>query len=148
MASENTDKGIGSRVLAREYKLFISHAWTQSDDYDRLISLLRAAPNFRWRNLSVPRPDPALGASEKALDLQLRGQVLDSHALLILSGLYEAQPRWVQAAINAGLAMNKPIIGVQPWNGGGIPWRVQSVAYEMVGWDADSLVAAIQRWSL
>lgn len=40
------------------YNLFISHSWAYSDQYDRLVSLLNAAPNFDYRNYSVPKDDP------------------------------------------------------------------------------------------
>lgn len=30
------------------YNLFISHSWAYSDQYDRLVSLLNAAPNFDY----------------------------------------------------------------------------------------------------
>lgn len=36
------------------YDLFISHAWRDDDDYNRLVNLLLAAPLFKWRNYSVP----------------------------------------------------------------------------------------------
>ena len=36
------------------YDLFISHAWKYGEEYDRLISLLNAAPYFYYRDYSAP----------------------------------------------------------------------------------------------
>jgi len=37
------------------YNLFISHSWTYSDAYDRLVDLLDNASYFSYRNYSVPK---------------------------------------------------------------------------------------------
>lgn len=42
----------------RRYHLFISHAWSYSEDYKRLEAMLTDAPNFAFDNYSVPRHDP------------------------------------------------------------------------------------------
>jgi len=42
----------------KTYNLFISHAWKYGDEYDRLISLLDNAPNFKYRNYSAPSDKP------------------------------------------------------------------------------------------
>ncbi len=38
--------------------LFISHSWAYGDAYDKLVEMLDAAPNFEYRNYSVPKDDP------------------------------------------------------------------------------------------
>lgn len=40
------------------YNLFISHSWTYGDSYDRLIEMLDDAPNFYYKDYSVPKNDP------------------------------------------------------------------------------------------
>ena len=50
----------------KTYDVFISHAWKYSDDYDRIVEFLNKAPNFKWRNYSVPRHDPKDGDLEEA----------------------------------------------------------------------------------
>lgn len=39
------------------YNLFISHSWTYSDAYEKLISLLDADQYFTYKNYSVPKND-------------------------------------------------------------------------------------------
>ena len=42
--------------------LFISHSWSFGDAYEKLVDLLDAAPNFRYKNYSVPKDDPVHNA--------------------------------------------------------------------------------------
>ena len=42
----------------KTHNLFISHSWTYSDSYDKLIGLMDARPYFTYRNYSVPKDDP------------------------------------------------------------------------------------------
>ena len=37
----------------KTYNLFISHSWSYSDQYDRLIRLLRERAHFSFRDYSV-----------------------------------------------------------------------------------------------
>ena len=51
----------------RTHNLSISHSWSYSDEYDRLVRLLQQRRYFQFRNYSVPRDDPihnALGDRE------------------------------------------------------------------------------------
>ena len=41
------------------YNLFISHSWTYSDAYEKLVALLDAKPNFDYKNYSVPKTIPS-----------------------------------------------------------------------------------------
>ncbi|OPY56750.1 MAG: hypothetical protein A4E55_01950 [Pelotomaculum sp. PtaU1.Bin035] len=47
------------------YNLFISHSWTYSDAYDKLIGLLNSDPYFSYKNYSVPKDDPIHNAIKK-----------------------------------------------------------------------------------
>ena len=51
------------------YNLFISHSWTYSDAYEKLISLLDADQYFTYKNYSVPKNDPIHNANN---DYQLK----------------------------------------------------------------------------
>ena len=42
----------------RTYNLFISHSWSYSDSYDRLVELLEQASYFSFKNYSVPKDSP------------------------------------------------------------------------------------------
>ena len=50
-----------------EYHIFISHSWSYSDQYDRLLELLNQNPDFHYRNYSVPKDDPIHNAPNSQL---------------------------------------------------------------------------------
>ena len=40
-----------------EYRLFISHSWDYSDEYERMITLLDEANYFQYSNYSIPKEE-------------------------------------------------------------------------------------------
>ncbi|ABN53658.1 MAG TPA: nuclease [Hungateiclostridium thermocellum] len=134
------------------YDLFISHAWKYNDDYYRLVDLLNKAPNFKWRNYSVPQHDPVIDpddpVDQKTLIEELKGQIRPVNCVLILSGMYAAYSFWIQKEIDISVDYGKPIIGIKPWGQERIPKAVSDVAIEIVGWNTDAIVEAIRKHSL
>lgn len=134
----------------KTYDLFLSHMWRKNDnsEYYRLESLLREAPNFAWRNYSVPEHDPLGTKTDKELREALDRQIRPINCFLIVSGMYVNYRRWIQEEIAIAKAYNKPIIGVIPWGQLKVPVEVQENSFEMVGWNTGSIVNAIRKWSL
>lgn len=136
----------------KTYDLFISHAWAYNDDYYRLVELLKKAPNFDFRNYSVPEHDPALDPNDendrKKLLAALDRQIKPVNCVLIISGMYVAHSYWIQKEIDIAVSYNKSIIGLIPRGAERIPTAVQNVAKEMVGWNTDSIVSAIRKHSI
>ncbi len=132
----------------KTYDLFISHAWTYNAEYHRLVEMLRSAPNFYWRNYSVPDHDPLQARTTAALVAALNRQVRPVNAVLILSGMYVNHREWLQAEIEMAQAYRKPIIGVVPWGAERIPAPVQNTATVLLRWHTDSVVSAIRPHAL
>ena len=84
----------------KTYDLFISHSWDYSSEYLRLTRMLRDAPNFKWRNYSVPKEDPADAGSDAALTRALKRQIRPVNCVLILAGMYAAHRKWIQKEID------------------------------------------------
>ena len=136
----------------KTYGLFLSHAWQYNDDYYRLENLLQSADYFRWRNYSVPTHDPLVNRNTtvgrrklmELLDIQIRAV----NCVLIISGLYVSHSDWIQSEIEIAQGKyKKPIIGVIPNGNVNIPKKVQDVAEEIVGWNTNSIVSAIRKYS-
>lgn len=136
----------------KTYDLFISHAWRYHDDYDRLVELLNKAPNFKWRNYSAPRHDPAIDPSTEVgfeqLKSALRDQIRPVNCVLILAGMYAAHSLWINVEMDIAVRFSKPMVGVRPWGQERTPQAVEDRVKEMAGWNTDSIVAAIRRWSI
>ena len=133
----------------KTYVGFISHAWKYHDEYERLLSMLKNAPNFEFRNSSVPKTDPIpTPITDAKLKSALDEQIRIANVVLILSGMYSAHSDWIGTEIAIAAKYQKPIIGVVPWGQQRIPDVVQTASKEMVRWNTDSIVAAIRKHAL
>lgn len=130
----------------RTYKVFISHAWKYSDDYDRIVQFLNDAPNFSWQNYSVPKHDPL--DDEEDLKEELRKQIRPVQIVIILAGMYVNHSDWIEFEMNFADQIGKPMIGIRPWGQQRVPKEVQDRVKEMVGWNTASIVKAIRDWSM
>jgi len=136
----------------KTYDLFISHAWDYNDAYYRLEELLKAAPNFKYRNYSVPKHDPLVNPNttvgQATLTRQLDGQIRPVNCVLVIGGMYAAYKFWIQKEIDLAQSYKRPIIGLVPRGQERTPIEVQAAAKEMVAWSTTSIVDAIRKWSI
>jgi hypothetical protein len=129
----------------RKYKVFISHAWSYSADYWRVVQFLNDAPYFYWENLSAPEHDPVRGDD---LQYELRNQMRPADVFLIIAAMYAAHSDWIDFELQFARRIGRPIIGIVVRGGERIPVAVQNAATEFVGWNGGSIVAAIRRLAL
>lgn len=132
------------------YNLFISHSWKYSNDYERLESLLKRYPYFSFRNYSVPKQDPLdiSGRNYRAkLQLEIEQQMRTCNVVLVIAGKYASYSDSIDMELDIAIAMNKPIIAIEPWGSTMNSQRARNVADVVVGWNASSIVDAIRRYS-
>lgn len=127
------------------YRVFISHAWKYSDDYNRIVQLLNNASNFSWQNYSVPEHDPLDGTED--LKEGLRKQIRPVQIVVILAGMYVNYSDWIEFEMDFADQIGKPMIGIRPLGQQKVPTEVQNRVKEMVGWNTTSIVNAIRNWS-
>lgn len=134
----------------KTYDLFISHMWRNTDnsEYYRLVNLINGASNFTWRNYSVPEHDPLGTKTNKELSEAIDRQIKPINCLLIISGMYTNHRLWIQKELEIAKSYNKPIVGIIPQGQERTPVEVQNAAKEMVGWNTDSIITAVRKWSL
>lgn len=138
--------------MAKTYNLFISHSWSYSDEYDRLVNLLNSRSDFSYRNYSVPKDDPIHNAPNSArLYAAIKQQMTSCHIVLIMAGVYATYSTWINNEIQIAqkeFAAPKPIIGIKPWANANVSSVVRDASKEIVNWNTDSIIAAIRRYSL
>lgn len=130
----------------KTYDIFVSHAWTYSDDYYRIINLLDNANNFKWRNYSVPGHDPL--DTDQDLREALRRQIRPVNIVIILAGMYVNHSDWIEFEMDFSEEISKPMIGVHPWGSKRTPTQVQNRVEEMVKWNTSSIVDAIRKHAI
>ena len=129
------------------YNLFISHSWSYSDQYNRLVRLLDAASYFTYKNYSVPKDDPIHNAPYQwQLKEAIRRQMQPASCVIILAGVYSTYSKWINIEIELAKSMNKKIIAVEPWGSLRTSLTVKNSADEIVGWNTSSIVRAIRGW--
>jgi MTH538 TIR-like domain (DUF1863) len=126
--------------------LFISHAWSYSDHYWKIVEWCNAAPNFSWKNCSVPNHDALTDKTSKGLSEGMTNQIRPAQGVIILAGMYAAHSAWIDYEINEAARMGKVIIGVKPWGQERIPANVQNAAKVMVGWNSQSVIDAVREY--
>lgn len=128
-----------------KYNLFISHSWTYSDAYEKLVNMLDAKPYFEYKNYSVPKNDPIHNAPYTyQLKEAIRKQMQPASCVLILAGVYSTYSKWINIEIELANSMNKKIIAIEPWGAERTSTVVKNAADIIVKWNTDSIVSAIR----
>ena len=126
--------------------LFISHSWAYGDAYDRLVEMLDAAPNFQYKNYSVPKNDPVHNAPNvNALYEAIKKQMVFCDVVLIMAGKYATYSKWIKREIEiAKEVYTKPLVAIRPWANEQVSSVVSSAADKLVGWNTSTIVSAIR----
>ena len=132
----------------RTHNLFISHSWSHSDAYERLVALLEKRTYFRFKNYSVPRNDPIHKAgTDYALRGAIRNKMQPCGVVLVLAGVYATYSKWIDIEIElakSGFNNPKPIVAVEPWGSQKTSRLVKQSADKVVRWNTESIVSAIR----
>lgn len=126
-------------------RVFVTHTFSEHDDYHRVFEYLEAASNFFYVNCSAPDRIPATGG-KTALKDELRNQIAGAEVVLVLSSLYDDHRDWITYQLDAAQALDLPIIAIEPFGGvRSVPDDVAKRAAETVGWNERSIVDAARR---
>jgi hypothetical protein len=129
----------------RQYRIFISHAWDDSNDYWPVVQFLDEAPNFRWENRSVPEHDPV---RRRDPEYELRNQMRPADVFLIIAGMYAAHSEWIDFELSFARRIGWPVIGIVTRASEHVPVAIQNAATELVGWNGASIVSAVRKHAL
>lgn len=126
--------------------LFISHSWSYGDAYEKLVSLLDAAPNFLYKNYSIPKDDPIHNApNTEALYKAIKNKMVFCDVVLIMAGKYATYSKWIEREIRiAKKDYSKPIVAIRPWANEQVSSIVSDAADKLVAWNTSSIVSAIR----
>ncbi|MHB8200431.1 MAG: TIR domain-containing protein [Acidithiobacillus sp.] len=87
--------------------IFISHAWAYSTHYHKVSEWFNAAPNFIWKNCSVPSHDALPDKTSKGLSEGMTRQISPAQGVIILAGMYAAHSDWIDYEIQEAVRMKK-----------------------------------------
>ncbi|EMB0665135.1 TIR domain-containing protein [Klebsiella pneumoniae] len=131
--------------MAREHKVFISHAWAHHDELESLRRLIDARPYFNAEYSEVSRNEPINSTNAPYIKSVLKRKILDSNILIGLAGIYASHSSWMEWELDTALANGIPVIGVVPRGAQRISTMVSTRAVEVVRWNTESIIDAIRR---
>ena len=126
------------------YKIFISHAWKYSEDYEKIVEFLGKSGNFKYANYSVNEEKGFDKKTEEQLKEELREQIRPVEIVLVLAGIYVAHSKWIQFEIDFAKQLNKPILPIKPWGSVRYPTVLEFAEENAVGWNTSSIVQSIR----
>jgi hypothetical protein len=125
-------------------RLFVTHAWENSDDYLRVFEYLESARTFFYRNYSTPDRRPS--GDKEALRENLRQQITPAEAVIALSSLADTHPDLLTFELLYAQASHKPVVLMKPFGARKeLPKAILDLANEVVEWDERALVDALRR---
>jgi 5-formaminoimidazole-4-carboxamide-1-beta-D-ribofuranosyl 5'-monophosphate synthetase len=134
--------------MSKQYNLFISHSWSYSDAYEKLINLLNSDKSFSYKNYSVPKDDPIHNAKNTdELKEAIKQQMQYASVVLVLAGVYSTYSKWINIEIDLaknGFSNKKPIIAIEPWGSERTSTVVKDNADKIVKWQTSSIISAIK----
>lgn len=124
------DLGFDDQNLG-DYKIFISYP-KDCSDYNIFVERLSSATEaFNWSDVT---------------DLDNFAVAIDNaDVLVVLSALWEDNPRMIKEHIHYAKTFNKPIIIVRPYGMEEVPEELQEDATKIIGWNTACIVEAILR---
>ena len=131
----------------KQYKIFISHSWSYSKNYEKLIKMLKADPRFSFQDYSVPKDDPIHNApNATALSQAIQNQMRFCDVIIILAGVYSTYSKWINKEIALAKAFSnpKPILAIEPWASEKTSLVVKAKADKIVKWSTSSIVSGIR----
>lgn len=131
----------------KTHNLFISHSWAYSDNYDRLINLLRGRGYFNFRDYSIPKDDPVHVGTDKALSEAIQNKMQPCGIVIVLAGVYASYSKWIDKEIKiakSGFSNPKSILAIEPFGSERTSLVVKNNADRIVKWNTESVVSAIR----
>lgn len=126
------------------YRIFISHSWNYSNQYDSIIDFLDKQ-GVKYYNHSVPKDDPVhTNGTDKQLREAIDAKIKGCSCVIILAGVYASYSKWINKEIEIAQEYDKPIIAVKYWGASRFSSVVMDAADRVVGWNSKLVADAIK----
>ncbi|MBE7702551.1 MAG: hypothetical protein E7Z89_00720 [Cyanobacteria bacterium SIG28] len=125
-------------------KVFISHCWDYSDDYEKLKKWVDNTPRITIYDYSISAEKKLTGLTTAQLKVAITEQIRQCSVFVVPTAIYSSCSDWVKFEIETAVALKKPILGVNPWAQQHYSQAVTSNANKIVGWNEKSVQSAIK----
>ena len=124
-------------------RLFVAHAWQESDDYHRVFEYLESSGKFYYRNTARTdvRPSGGLESERTAL----RQQIAAAEVVIAPTSVYAQDAQLLLFQLEHARQNHKPILLIKPFGVvSSVPTPVMGLADRIVEWNERELIAAIR----
>ncbi|MBO3399096.1 TIR domain-containing protein [Clostridium perfringens] len=136
--------------MRSRYNIFISHAWTRTNEYDRIKDFLMDS-RLNFADYSVPSTDPLNitartdASRDKQLEDGIRNQISHSSVVIIIGGMFFYYRKWIQKEFEIAQEMDKPIVVVKPYGNRLMPIELKDKPNCIyVNWNGNSIREAVK----
>jgi hypothetical protein len=124
-------------------RIFVTHAFSESDDYLRVFEFLESVERFFYLNVSKPENIPATGGLEAIKDELIR-QIKASEVVVVVSDVLEDKGDLVRYMMDVAEANDINMVSIQPFGGiGETPKDVIERSRDHVEWNERKIVDAV-----
>ena len=129
---------------ANPIRVYVTHLFSETDDYLRVFEFLESADRFFYLNTSKPENVPASGGVE-AIQEELIGQIKQAEAMMVLASLYAENNDPVRWQMDVADANKIPTIAIRPFGGvAETPEALANRAAAHIGWNDREMVDALK----
>ena len=133
----------------KKYKIYISHGWTNNENYGRMVKILNGIRYFYWENYSVSEHEHASSEEGITPDFHniLFNQIRHVDFIIIFAGMYNDHREMIEKEIEIAKSFDIPIVGIKPWEEGrDVPSEISDVSKMVLGWKSHTVANGIQRY--
>ncbi|MBL7837876.1 MAG: TIR domain-containing protein [Bacteroidetes bacterium] len=134
--------------MAKEYKIFISHSWSYTEDLEALQRLLNDRGYFNVEFLEASKKTPINSTSAPYVKTVLRERIMNSDIVLALAAIYATYSDWMIWELETAQSLRIPIVGIIPRGQERISAEVYSRSITDINWNTESIVNAIRTHGL
>lgn len=125
-------------------RLFVTHAWTDNDDYVRVFEYLEASGTFYYLNSSQPQAKRPIDRESQREDL--RRQIAPCEVIVVLPSVYAIAQELVTFQMNFAKSAERPIIAMENFaSTEPLPNAIKDLADEVSSWNERNLIDALRR---
>ncbi len=126
-------------------RVYVTHAFDESDDYLRVFEFLESDDRFYYLNVAKPENIPESGGLEAIKD-ELIQQIKQSEVVIVLPSVHDKKADLSRFQMDVADANDIAKISIKPFGGmGTVPKEVEERCNELVEWNERETVDAIKK---
>lgn len=125
-------------------RIFVTHAWVDTDDYNRVFEYLEASGNFYYANTSQPQAKRPI--DKESQREELRRQIASCEVVVAVPAAYFIAPELVSFEMTFAKAADRPVVAMESFGSAEpFPKAIIELADEITPWNERALIDVLRR---